>query len=102
MVEDNFTDFVLNQLHDFCQLRCRAMFGGHGLYNAGKFFGIIRDGHLYLRTTPHTRSRYRAAGMCAFHPNHNETLNAYYEVPPEIVSDTRQLIEWALDAVDDT
>jgi len=100
MSEESFTDFVLGQLHDFCQLRCQAMFGGHGLYNAGTFFGIIHDGRLYLRTNEHTRPRYEAAGMPSFHPNDRETLRHYYQVPPEVVADTRRLIEWALDAVD--
>lgn len=101
MSEERFTDFILNQLHDLCQLRCRAMFGGQGLYNAGKFFGIIHDGHLYLRTTEQTRDHYRAAGMRPFCPNRHETLKHYYEVPNEVVHDTRLLIEWALDAIDD-
>jgi len=100
MSEDSFTDFVLDQLHDLCQLRCRAMFGGHGLYNGGTFFGIIHRGRLYLRTTEHTRARYRAAGMGPFQPNDKQTLKNYYEVPPEVIEDTRRLIEWAVDAAD--
>ncbi|HKK05516.1 MAG TPA: TfoX/Sxy family protein [Gammaproteobacteria bacterium] len=100
MSEDSFTDFVLAQLHDFCQLRCRSMFGGHGLYNAGTFFGIIHSGRLYLRTNERTRARYLAAGMQSFRPNDNESLRYYYQVPADVVADTRRLVEWALDAVD--
>ena len=30
--EDSFRDFVLDQLHALGDIRCRAMFGGYGLY----------------------------------------------------------------------
>ena len=39
--DDGFKDFVLDQLTELRGLRCRAMFGGYGLYCTGFFFGII-------------------------------------------------------------
>ncbi len=44
---DGFKDFILDQLTDLHHVTCRAMLGGHGLYQHGlyqkaKFFGIIQ------------------------------------------------------------
>lgn len=43
-LNDGFKDFVLDQLADLRGLRCRAMFGGYGLYRGNTFFGIIHKG----------------------------------------------------------
>jgi hypothetical protein len=49
--QDDFKNFVLDQLSDLHGVTCRAMFGGYGLYRHGMFFGII---HM---TVPLYRSR---------------------------------------------
>src|SRR5207302_1728335 len=41
MSVDSFKEFVLDQLGALPELRSRAMFGGHGLYQADCFFGIL-------------------------------------------------------------
>lgn len=48
--EDSFRDFVLDQLPALGDIRCRAMFGGYGLYLGEDFFGIVYDGRLYFKT----------------------------------------------------
>jgi TfoX/Sxy family transcriptional regulator of competence genes len=41
MPDDSFKEFVLDQLSALPELHARAMFGAHGLYCGGKFFGIL-------------------------------------------------------------
>jgi len=96
---DGFKDFVLDQLTDMRQVRCRAMFGGYGLYQHTAFFGIIHKGRLYFKVTPATIERYITHGMSPFRPNGKQTLTSFYEVPIEIVEDVEQLTEWAKDSV---
>jgi DNA transformation protein len=89
---------VLERLADLPGLSCRAMFGGHGLYTQGRFFGIIYRGRLYFRTDEATRPRYQCQGMGPFRPNRRQTLWTYYEVPPAVLADPDELTAWARQA----
>ena len=46
MPDDSFKEFVLDQLSALPELRAKAMFGAHGIYSGGKFFGILDEGRL--------------------------------------------------------
>ncbi len=99
MKDDSFKDFVLDQLWEFSELECRAMFGGHGLYRGESFFGIIFKGRLYFKTDAKSAGCYRKLGMKPFRPNRKQTLKSYYEVPVDIVEDRERLAAWAKAAV---
>jgi DNA transformation protein len=92
---DGFKNFVLDQLSDLRDLTCRAMFGGYGLYQGTRFFGIIHKGRVYFKVSPMTIDRYKDHGMKAFRPNPKQTLKSFYEVPVDVVEDTEQLADWA-------
>jgi len=98
MTRDSFKEFVLDQLAGLGRLKCRAMFGGHGIYCGDVFFAIIYDGRLYFKTTATTRSRYEKQGMAPFRPNPKQTLKNYLEVPPELLDSGEELIRWARQA----
>ena len=91
---DSFRDYVLDQLRDVDGVECRAMFGGHGLYKGGRFFGILYKGRFYLKTRPKDRAEYVKAGMKPFRPKPGQTLKSYYEVPAEVVENPRKLARW--------
>jgi DNA transformation protein len=95
---DGFKDFVLDQLVDLNGVRCRSMFGGHGLYHRAVFFGIIHKGRLYFKVTQRTVDRYTDHGMQPFRPNAKQILKSFYEVPIGIIEDAEQLTEWAQDS----
>ncbi|MBX3121188.1 MAG: TfoX/Sxy family protein [Fimbriimonadaceae bacterium] len=99
MRADSFKDFVLDQLGRVPQLMCKAMFGGHGLYQRETFFGIIHKGRLYLKTNGMTQPTYAARGMQPFRPNGKQLLKHYYEVPIDILEDAEQLTVWAHRAI---
>jgi DNA transformation protein len=96
---DGFKDFVLDQLAGLRQVRCRAMFGGYGLYQSTTFFGIIHKGRLYFKVTPETVAHYTTHGMKPFRPNTKQTLKSFYEVPIDVIEDVEQLNEWAEQSV---
>jgi DNA transformation protein len=100
MRADSFKDFVLDQLGRAPHLICKAMFGGHGLYQRDRFFGIIHKGRLYLKTNGTTQSAYAARGMQPFRPNSKQILRHYYEVPVDILEDAEQLNVWAQRAIE--
>ena len=88
---DTFCDYVLEQLREAGEVDCRAMFGGHGLYRDGRFFGILHRGRFYLKTSPMTRKDFEKAGMTPFKPNARQTLRSYYEVPADVLESPAEL-----------
>jgi DNA transformation protein len=96
--DDTFKDFVLDQLRALDGVVARRMFGGHGLYRGGQFFGILYQGRLYFKTSATTRAEYERRGMKPFQPSAKQTLKNYFEVPADIVEDAATLAAWALRA----
>ena len=74
------------------------MFGGYGLYHRGTFFAIIHQGRLFFKTHDLTRPLYRSRGMHPFRPSARQTLARYYEVPLDILENSRDLTTWACEA----
>ncbi len=95
MSHDSFVEFILEQLDGLGRVTARAMFGGHGLYRRGDFFGIVYRDRLYFRTDDDSRQHYVDAGSAPFQPNERQTLKTYYEVPAEVLEDREQLGKWA-------
>lgn len=98
MRDDSFRDYVLDQLAPLT-VTAKAMFGGHGLYHRGEFFGVLHGGRLYFRTSEASRPAYVERGMQPFRPNARQTLTTYYEVPPEALEDANELLAWARTAL---
>jgi DNA transformation protein len=92
--DDSFKDFVLDQLDRLGALRCRAMFGGFGIYRGEVFFAIVFKGRLYLKTDLESRRGYIERGMKPFRPSAKQSLTSYY-VPLGILEDAAQLTDWA-------
>jgi len=98
MSKDSFLEYVLDQLSGLERVEARRMFGAHGLYQAGIFFGIVDDGRLYFKTDEESRTEYKRLGMRPFQPTEKQTLKSYYEVPVDILEDDEALCLWALRA----
>lgn len=97
--DDSFKEFIFDQLCGLEGVTDRAMFGGHGLYRGGTFFGIIFKGRLYFKTNNSTRNDYVERGMKAFRPTPGQTLKNYFEVPADILEEPESLAAWAQDAI---
>ncbi|TWT01989.1 TfoX/Sxy family protein [Reyranella sp. CPCC 100927] len=98
----DFVDYVRDQLRDIGPFTVRAMFGGHGLYWRGLFFGLIAADTLYLRTDARNRDDYVARGLSPFKPweDRSVTLKAYYPVPEDVLEDPDTAGAWARAAID--
>ena len=96
---NSFLAYVLEQLATLDGVRCRAMFGGSGLYCGEQFFGIIYDGRLYFKTHPDTLDDYLRYQAAVFAPSQKQVLKNYREVPVEILEDSSQLAIWARESV---
>ncbi|MEK7193301.1 MAG: TfoX/Sxy family protein [Patescibacteria group bacterium] len=94
-----FHDFVVHDLFsDMPEVHSRRMFGGWGIYQEKKFFGIISEGKLYFKTSDFTRGRYIERGMKPFAPSVKQVLKNYYEVPEEVLENREELVVFAREA----
>ena len=101
MPDDSFKEFVLDQLSALPEVRAKAMFGGHGLYQAERFFGILMGGRLYFKADEQTRAAYLERGMGPFvyeKARHTMAMS-YYEVPPEVFENREEIVTWANRAI---
>ena len=101
MPTPSFRDFVLDQLSALPGLRAKAMFGGHGLYSGDDFFGILFEGRLYFKADAASRAAYvkRGMGPFTYEQHGREMTMSYFEVPPEVLEDRRELFDWAARAI---
>ena len=97
---DGFKDFIVDQLAGLNGVTGRAMFGGYGLYQRAKFFGIIHKGRLYFKVSATTVPNYEKHGMKPFRPNTKQTLTSFYEVPIDVIEDVEALTQWATEAAE--
>jgi len=92
-----YLQYVLDQLQALGDVSSRRMFGGVGLYSDELFFGLIAEDTLYLRVDDSNRGDYTARGATPFrpYPDRPQLSMSYYEAPPDVLEDARQLAEWA-------
>lgn len=89
---------VADKLESLGELDIRPMFGGLGLFKDRHYFGVITGGQIYLRTSPATIEKYRAAQSEPLHSSEQYTFSDTYKVPSEVVSDSAELCRWAQEA----
>lgn len=95
MTQDSFRHFVLEQLAGLDGLRCKRMFGGHGLYSGQIFFGIVLGGRLYFKTNPGNLQDYLDFQAPVLTTPGKQVMQNYREVTMDILEDAAQLTSWA-------
>ena len=101
MTDNSFKEFVLDQLSALPDVRARAMFGAHGLYQGEHFFGILDEGRLFFKTDAQSQAEYVARGMGPFtYESKGRVLTmSYHEVPPDVLENAPELVAWARRAI---
>lgn len=97
--DEDFLEFIVDQLSRIPAVTSRRMFGGIGLYQGTTFFAIIDDGRLYFVTDDETRADYESRGMKPFQYAPGKFIHTYYEVPVDVLEDDTDLQSWARAAV---
>lgn len=49
--DQNYVDFVLDQIENAGEITARKMFGEYAIYSDGKIFGLICDNQLFIKPT---------------------------------------------------
>ena len=97
-VSVEYLQYVLGQLGALRDLNSRRMFGGVGLYQGRRMFGLIAGDTVYFKVDDSSRGGYLARNMHQFRPFVNKphiSMN-YYAVPADILEDPEQCVGWAL------
>lgn len=95
-VSDDFLEYVLDQFSEWGGVTARRMFGGAGLYRDRKMFALVADDVAYLKVDDSNREEFERAGSSAFKPYADKPVEmSYYEIPPEVLEDTEELVRWA-------
>jgi len=82
--KSEFKDYVEELLAPLGQIRCRAMFGGFGVYCNDYFVAIIVDGVLFMKTNQSTKQKFLDEGCKPFEYNGRDgrkVAMSYYELP---------------------
>ena len=77
------------------------MFGGHGLYCDGLFFGIVLDNTLFLKADERNRDEFERAGSEIFsysRKGKRATLN-FYRAPEDAMDAPHLMLPWARSAL---
>src|SRR5829696_572633 len=53
--DQNFLDFVLEQIKNAGEITAKSMFGEYGIYSDEKLFGLICDNKLFIKPTEQGR-----------------------------------------------
>ena len=101
MADDSFKEFVLDQLSALPDVRARAMFGAHGLYQGDHFFAILDAGRLFFKTDATTQADYTTRGMEPFtyEAKGKVMTMGYHEVPLDVLESAPELVLWARRAI---
>ena len=98
---DEFLAHALELLAPLGRVTARRMFGGHGLYCDGVFFGIVLDNTLYLKADDRNRGEFQRAGCEIFsysRKGKRATLN-FYNAPDDSMESPHLMLPWARSAL---
>ena len=99
MAGERFEDRVHDRLAALGEVTSRPMFGGLGFYWGETIFGILFRDRLYLKVDDRSKGDFESRGMGPFRLNERQTLNSYYEVPPDVLADPEALLSWTSEAI---
>lgn len=94
-VNQNYLNFILDQLSDLEDFTFKKMFGGVGFFKDGKMFGAIMGGTFRLKADETSQADFEAYDMEPFYYKGKPTSMPYWEVPAEILEDRQLLKQWA-------
>ena len=90
-----FSLVLVPQLASLGAISSKKMFGGYGLFQKGKMFGLITsDAELFLKVDDSNRARFKRVRA----PQHGKM--PYFRVPKTVLADAPTLLNWARSAVE--
>lgn len=94
-LNEDFLQYVTDQLAEFGEVEVKRMFGGAGLFKDGVMFGKVGGDTFRLKVDDTNKKDYEERGMKPFYSESKKKGMPYWEVPEDILSDSSKLAEWA-------
>ena len=97
-----FTDHLVHDLlSDLSNISARSMFGGFGIYQHKKIFGIVISDELYLKARDSLVQVFTAAGAQPFtyQKNNKKYSMCYYKDPESVINNKELLLSWAKQSI---
>jgi DNA transformation protein len=94
-LNEDFKDFVLDQLEGLGHFETKRMFGGVALLYQGSAFAKIKHDKVWLKVDDGNRIDFENLGMkqYTYGKDNSRKLN-FYETPVEIIEDRDKLKDW--------
>lgn len=96
-VSKDFQDFVIGQMAGFAPVDARSMFGGVGIFRAGRMFALIADDVLYLKSGPANAAVYDAEDLAPFSYDTRKgdrVVMSYRRAPEAVFDDPDEMARW--------
>jgi DNA transformation protein len=94
-LNEEFKNFVLDQLQGIGEFESKRMFGGLALLHQGSAFAKIKHDKVWLKVDESNLEDFKEQGMkqYAYGKDNSRKLN-FYETPIEIIEDRDKLKDW--------
>ncbi len=94
-LQSSFVELVKDQLSDVPDLIFKKMFGGIGIFDQGKMFGMISaENKFFLKVNDSNREDFEKMGSQPFNHAKKGKGMPYWEVPAKIFDDKVELKKW--------
>lgn len=94
-INQDFLNYIIDQLTEFGEVEVKNMFGGAGLFHQGLMFGKIGGDTFRLKVDAHNEQDYEDRGMKPYYSEKKKKGMPYWEVPIEVIEDKQKLASWA-------
>lgn len=100
-LNEEFTNFVLDQLQGIGEFETKRMFGGLALLHQGSAFAKIKHDKVWLKVDERNLADFEKHGMnqYAYGKDNSRKLN-FYETPIEIIEDRDKLKDWVQKSIE--
>lgn len=100
-LNEDFKNFILDQLQDLEEYEMKNMFGGAALLMNGSAFAKIKHDKVWLKVDDSSVDSFKSRGMkqYTYGKDNSRRLN-FYETPIEVIEDRDKLVEWAKKSIE--
>lgn len=99
-LNEEFKNFVLDQLQGIGEFETKRMFGGLALLHLGSAFAKIKNDKVWLKVDESNLEDFKKQGMkqYTYGKDNSRKLN-FYETPLEVIEDRDKLKDWVKKSV---
>ena len=100
-LNEDFKNFVLDQLQGMDEFEIKRMFGGLAMLHQGSAFAKIKHDKVWLKVDQSNLADFQEHGMnqYTYGKDNSRKLN-FYETPIEIVEDRDKLKDWVQKSIE--